>query len=98
MAASVSGPGTVNGGSSFTVTGAKFTPGKSVTVRYYDPSTTANPTNTWTGTVACNGSFSTQFSTVGSLLLSRTDKVAACDTGTPSRCASYTFTLKAVLL
>lgn len=96
--ASVSGPGTVNSGSSFTVTGAKFTPNKSVTVKYYDPSNAGSPTKTWTGTVACSGSFSTQFPTAGNLLGSRTDRVTACDTGTPSRCDTYTFTLKAVLL
>jgi hypothetical protein len=94
----LSGPSSVNGGSSFTATGANFTPYKTVTVKYYDPSTAGSPTKTWSGTVACNGSFSTSFPTVGNLIGSRTDKVTACDTGAPSRCASYTFTLKAVLL
>ena len=74
--AKLSGPATVNNGTSFTATGTNFTPGKTVTVKYYDPSTSTSPT-TWTGTVACNGSFSHQFTTVASLLLSRTDKVTA---------------------
>jgi len=63
-------------------------------VRYYDPSGSGSP-KTWIGTVACNGSFSHQFTTVGNLAFSRGDKVTATD-GT--RSASYTFTLKALLL
>jgi serine/threonine-protein kinase len=94
----VSGPATVNSGSSFTVSGANFTPGRPVTVKYYDPSTASNPTRTWTGTVGCDGKFSTTFGTAGKLLSSRKDRVTACDTATPNRCASYTFTLKALLL
>jgi hypothetical protein len=93
----LSGPGTVNNGTSFTATGINFTPNKTVTVNYYDPSTSTTPT-TWIGVVACNGSFSHQFTTVASLLLSRTDKVTASDAGSPPRSAFYTFTLKAVIL
>jgi hypothetical protein len=92
--ASLSGPGTVNGGQAFTVTGSNFTPNKTVTVTYSD----AGSSKTWTGSVGCNGSFSATFGTAGSLLLSRQDSVSASDTGSPSRSAGYNFTLKALVL
>jgi hypothetical protein len=96
-AATLSGPSSVNGGANFTVTGANFTPNKAVTVRYYDPSTSSNST-IWTGTVACNGTFSHTFTAAGNLLGSHPDKVSATDAGSPSRSKSYTFALKALLL
>jgi hypothetical protein len=82
----------VNAGSSFIVKGAGFRPGRTVTVRYYDPSASASP-KIWRGTVACNGSFSHQFTPVTSLILSRGDKVTATD---GIRSAFYRFTLKAL--
>jgi len=92
------GPLSVKSGSSFTVAGANFTPRTSVTVRYYDPSGSASPKKIWTGFVACNGSFTHTFTTVGIPLGSRADKVTAIDSGSPRRLAYYFFTLKAVLL
>jgi hypothetical protein len=94
----VTGPSTVNSGSSFTASGVNFTPNKTVTVSYYDPQTAVNPKTVKTVSVACNGSFSVTFGTTGQIALSRTDKVVACDNGVPIRCDSYTFTLKALLL
>jgi hypothetical protein len=69
-----------------------------VTVSYYDPSSAVSPKTVKTTTVGCNGSFSVSFGTTAQIVLSRTDKVVACDNGVPVRCDSYTFTLKAVLL
>ena len=96
--ATLTGPSSVNSGSSFTASGVNFTPNKTVTVSYYDPQTAVNPKTVKTVTVACNGSFSVTFGTTGQIALSRTDKVVACDNGVPIRCDAYTFTLKALLL
>jgi hypothetical protein len=88
----------VTGGANFGVSGINFTPNKTVTVSYYDPSTKVTPTTVKTVTAGCNGSFTVIFkAATGNLLTPRTDKVVACDNSVQVRCAAYTFTLRPVL-
>jgi len=86
----------VNSGAYFTVTGAHFTPGKIVTVNYFDPDNASTPT-TKTTRVLCNGSFSVTFK-AGTLLVGlspRNDKVTAIDGA--GRKSSYGFKLYPVI-
>lgn len=75
-------PGTVVGGGKVQLAGSNFTPNKQVTLNYYLGNATI-PSQTWTTTVACNGTFSTSVTTASGL--ARTDRVRACDT--LGRCA-----------
>ena len=95
--ATLSGPGTVNSGSTFTATGANFTPGRTVTVSYYDPAGASTPTTTKTTTVLCDGSFSVSFKAATLLLglSARNDKVTAIDSA--GRNSSYGFKLNPVI-
>jgi len=94
---SLSGPSNVNSGAYFTVTGANFTPGKIVTVNYYDPAGASTPTTTKTTTVLCDGSFSVTFKAATLLLglSARNDKVTAIDGA--GRNSSYGFKLNPVI-
>ena len=86
----------MNSGAYFTVTGAHFTPGKIVTVKYYDPDNASTPT-TKTTTVRCNGSFSVTFK-AGTLLVGlspRNDEVTSIDGA--GRNSSYGFKLNPVI-
>ena len=96
--ASLSGPSSVSSGALVKVSGTSFTPKKTATLNYYAGGSKTS-FMTWRAKVACSGSFSTTF-TAPTILLAlgpRNDKVVACDTGTPRRCATYNFTLKPVL-
>ena len=71
---------------SVTVKGYNFTPNKSVTVRFYFPSSSGTPETEVSGTVACSGTFTLSF-TPATLDIG-TGRVAASDTG--GRSASTT--------
>ena len=78
-------------GGNATISGSNFTPNSTVTLSYYAPQNSATATQTWTVTVACNGTFPAQtFATKPTLVL-RTDKVVACDV--KKGCASATINI-----
>jgi hypothetical protein len=66
---------TVVGGGTVTLSGTNFTPRKVVTLKYYAGSTLSK---TWTTVVACNGTFTSSVTTLGTLVI-RTDHVTARD-------------------
>jgi hypothetical protein len=76
----------VAGVTSVTVSGQNFTPNKQVTVTYTSPS---GAKRTWSGTVGCNGTFSSSF-TPGVLDIG-TGRVTASDAG--GRSADKTFSI-----
>ncbi len=78
-------------GGNATISGSNFTPNSTATISYFAPQNSTTATQTWTVTVACNGTFPAQtFATKPTLLL-RTDKVVACDVR--KGCASATINI-----
>ncbi len=74
-----------------TVNGHNFTPGKTVTVKYYDPGSSSTPLRTFTTTVTSSGSFSGSF-TPGLLDPLGTAKITAADTSGRSAYATCQIT------
>jgi len=70
---------TVVGGGKASFTGANFTPNGTVTIRYYAPQTAGSPTSQFTVKASCTGTISFQVTTKVAVLVTRTDKVTACD-------------------
>jgi Protein kinase domain len=68
----------VIGGAKASFTGSNYTPNGTVTLKYYAPQTSTTPYTTWTVKASCTGTISTNVTTKGALL-TRTDKVVACD-------------------
>jgi len=69
---------TVVGGTKATFTGANYTPNSTVTIKYYAPQTSTSPIITTTK-ASCTGTISFQVTTKVAVLVTRTDKVVACD-------------------
>jgi serine/threonine-protein kinase len=80
-------PSIVIAGKVVSITGVRFTPYKTVTLKYFAPSNAQTAYYTWYGTLGCSGGFVTSITTKPSLL-PRTDQVVACDNGVPMRCAN----------
>jgi serine/threonine-protein kinase len=85
-------PDPVLAGQKVTVSGTNFKPG-AITLTYYAGASKSAPV---TATAGSNCTFSRSITTKGGLLLgTRADKVVACDSS--NRCATVTFTAKALL-
>jgi protein kinase-like protein len=68
----------VLGGAKANFTGSNYTPNGTVTLKYYAPQTASSPFTTWTVQASCTGAISTNVTTKAGLV-TRTDKVVACD-------------------
>jgi serine/threonine-protein kinase len=83
-------PATVIGGGAVLLAGANFTPNRQVTLKYYKGNA-STPSQTWTATVLCNGTFNTSFTTATGI--ARTDTVTAADTAGRFQTANITVLL-----
>ena len=69
---------TVVGGAKATFSGANYTPNATVAIRYYAPQSSSSYTTSFTK-ASCTGTISFQVTTKVAVLVTRVDKVIACD-------------------
>jgi hypothetical protein len=79
-------PSTAHGNEAVSLKGGNFKPFTSVTIKYFAPSNAVLAYATVYGNVGSGGAFVTNITTKPALS-PRTDRVVACDNGTPTRCA-----------
>jgi serine/threonine-protein kinase len=79
-------PSTAHGNEAVSLKGGNFKPFTSVTIKYFAPSNSLLAYATVYGNVGSSGAFVTNITTKPASS-PRTDRVVACDNGTPTRCA-----------